>query len=95
MTTKRKQGWPSEADQTYQGWTNRETWAAHLWITNHPEFYREFRGSSAVDLAKDFDRMQLNARVDLGDSLRTQMLLEIGSLWRVNWQEIADALKGV
>lgn len=37
-------------DDTYNGWTNRETWAAHLW--------------------KD-----------------------IGSLWRINWREIVEALR--
>lgn len=23
-----------EGDDTYQGWTNYETWAVHLWISN-------------------------------------------------------------
>lgn len=65
----------------YQGWTNRETWAAWVNITNDVDLYRAFRGSNAEDLRRDFERV-----ADAED------LLSIGSLWRVNWDEIAKAL---
>ena len=32
------------ADQTYNGWTNYETWNVALWIQNDPGFYDLARG---------------------------------------------------
>lgn len=31
-------------DQTYNGWTNYETWCIHLWLTNEEATYRFCRG---------------------------------------------------
>lgn len=67
----------------YNGWTNRETWAAWVNISNDVDLSRALSGSNAEDLKRDFERV-----ADKDD------LLSIGSLWRVNWDEIAEALIG-
>lgn len=85
----------------YQGWTNRETWAAHLWLSNNEGLYHMAREVVAEDgadgikyLIEGFEDSVVNPdTADLGpanDSMRT-MMADIGSLWRVNWVEVAEA----
>jgi hypothetical protein len=85
--------------ESYNGWTNRETWAAHLWLTNDEYVYnsltetlagitdRYSRGDEIKETLSEFQNMAAE-----GELQAVQMLLDIGSLWRVNYQEIADAL---
>ena len=82
----------------YNGWTNRETWACMLWLTNDENVYNEFL--TTVKVAKEESR---NSRCQVSESIRTfvellrdtrtaqtlSMFDDIGSLWRVNWGEIA------
>lgn len=92
----------------YNGWTNRETWAANLWIDNDQALY---------ELAQDYAKQELEGHdtgeeinpYHLGETIRSwfeddlltleniagnqalfNMLTDIGSLYRVNWREIAD-----
>ncbi len=74
-------------EDSYNGWTNRETWAAFTWITNDESLYNTHRGSDAADLEKDIKRL-----LDSNWTGAASMEADIGSLWRVNWQEIANAL---
>lgn len=81
----------------YNGWTNRETWAVHLWITNDENMYQRHRGSNAYDLRHDFSRYAdecfVDSATDVNVSRETlHMILDIGSLWRVDWDAIAAAL---
>ena len=83
--------------EEYNGWTNRETWCAALWI-NNDQGMQEY----AAELAR---------RDDYGDAIRDMvdeiagdvtaghathdaitMILDIGSLWRVDWREIRNTL---
>ena len=94
----------------YNGWTNRETWAASLHLDNDENTYtmaREWAGEIATGTAL------AHARVRLADTLREffedrasavthdpgnavewdrMMVADVGSLWRVDWYEIADGI---
>ena len=86
----------------HQGWTNRETWAAHLWISNRVGFRDEVcaRMKRVPGFANEAEAIR-RWMEERAETLKgrphpetVSMLLEIGSLWRVNWDEIAEALKG-
>ena len=82
----------------YNGWTNRETWACMLWLANEEDIYSDF-----LDTVKVAKNMTNNSRFRVSESIRIYVELlrdcrtpqtlsmfdDIGSLWRVNWGEIA------
>ena len=86
-------------EQEHQGWTNRETWAASLWINNDQgmqEMGIEYAGQDEYgDALKDwFDELWaevLDNPAETSRELRS-MFGDIGSLWRVNWKEVRDGL---
>lgn len=94
--------------ENFNGWSNRETWAAALWIDND---------QSLSETARDYTRQEIDGHDQgeevnpyyLGEALKTwiedelltfenvsgnrelwMMLTDIGSLYRVNWYEIAE-----
>jgi hypothetical protein len=84
--------------QKYNGWTNRETWATALHIDNDegllaPILEVAQLHDNLTDLAEeienfieevlDFDNVSTNRNA-------FSMLTDIGSLYRVNWREIAE-----
>jgi len=88
-------------EQDYNGWTNRETWAVALWINNEEGLYNQ-----AQDLVQEARECQDNDALNcLSDALENfiydffddewenfkAMRNDIGSLWRVNWREIAES----
>tara|TARA_R100000808_G_scaffold3870_4_gene13220 strand:+ start:333 stop:611 length:279 start_codon:yes stop_codon:yes gene_type:complete len=76
---------------TYSGWTNRETWAAHLWITNEEDLYLMALQTANSEMLEDW----IDEMFDLKSQSEklTTMFDDIGSLWRVNWGEIYDAIQ--
>ena len=85
--------------QEYNGWTNRETWATALHIDNDegllaPILEVAQLHDNLTDLAQeiesfigevlDFDNVSTNRNAYI-------MLTDIGSLYRVNWREIAES----
>ena len=72
----------------YNGWSNRATWNANLWITNEEPLYKLIgtiaRGSKSVselaDNIEGFLGIVWNGWTPDGESLRL-----------VNWSEIAEA----
>ena len=90
-----------EADDEYNGWKNRETWALNLHLTNDERWNVE-----ALDLARAAD-----TPTRLADDLRSwvddiwagtlhgllplaeyrAMISDVGSRWRIDYEEVARA----
>lgn len=85
--------------QEYNGWTNRETWAVALHINNDQgllspilevaqlhENLRELADEIEAFITEvlDFDNISTNRNAFM-------MLQDIGSLYRVNWYEVAGS----
>lgn len=101
---------PPPADDCYNGWTNRETWACHLWLSNEETLYRWAEETAALagadGLREGLERLQA-ATVDTSEPYvyveEVELVLyardarlalgDIGSLWRVDWEEVAEAFK--
>jgi hypothetical protein len=80
---------------TYNGWSNRETWLASLWLTNDPESYAFL--TEALELkANTFAKaewLKTHLEVEmydlpLGASLWCDLLGT--ALHRVNWREVVE-----
>lgn len=101
------------SEMTYEGWTNRETWAFVLWLNND-----EGLNDTALDYAKtaweehaeDGEGRYVTASDCLADTFKSwieedlftleniagnealfMMLTDIGSLYRINYQEAAES----
>ena len=87
-------------DEKYNGWTNRETWAVKLYIDNDQGLYSYYvnmlnRSKDARSFAQELEDWFFNLIQDMLEdgNLSNEargMILDIGSLWRVNWLEIAQ-----
>ena len=89
--------------EEYNGWSNRETWATNLWIDNERGLYEQVQDmaktslqehpeSGASDcLAESIEALFDDAFSDIEEMNNAGliMLKDIGSLYRVNWREIA------
>ena len=94
--------------QDYNGWTNRETWATMLHIDNDQALSEIANDYASVclkydDEGEDISCLSLTLEEWItGDLLTLEnisgnqglwlMLTDIGSLYRVNWREIAEHL---
>jgi hypothetical protein len=83
----------------YNGWSNRETWATALWLGNDEALYNEVRDiveRNDRDVSKVADDIK-NMVDDISNAVYNgeaniharSMILDIGSLYRVDWEEIA------
>lgn len=92
------------SEETYEGWTNKETWAVKLhWDNNQADYSfftqqaKEFKeeGKSVIDFS-DFLKEQLEEIQETvfngeGTEEARNLLRDVGSIWRVNYDEIAKA----
>lgn len=92
--------------EEYNGWTNRETWATNLWIDNERGIYEMVQdmaktsleehqeGGADSCLAESIESLFDEAFEDIENMTNEglNMLKDIGSLYRVNWQEIAGLI---
>ena len=93
-------------DETYNGWTNRETWTFMLHVQNDQGLIESAR--ERLELT-DGDNWLIDSLADWAESMFTRagyadeygdtwpdaladIAAEIGSLWRINWSECVTAL---
>jgi hypothetical protein len=95
-------------EQEYNGWSNRETWATNLWLTNDygmtkdleiyfQELHKEDEPTTP-EILRDFVEYvetYVNELLEFENLNPTtySMLTDIGSLYRVNWREIAQGFQ--
>ncbi len=70
--------------ETYNGWTNYETWNVALWMDNDQGSYLQAR-DDARDCLQDADNNKDAAKSALSDLLKEQ--------YESAWQEIVEAAK--
>jgi len=73
--------------EEYNGWTNRETWATALHIDNDQSLQEEASEKISASFLEDMDNEKEDGWQDKGIQ---SMLKDIGSLYRVNFREIAE-----
>jgi hypothetical protein len=99
---------PTTVGPEYQGWANRETWAASLHLSNTRWMYdnarqilsdTEYVGPwSLANALEEWTREMVEENREQQDDYAgaaqeiTSMDREVGSWWRVNWREVADGL---
>lgn len=106
---------------TYEGWSNRETWCANLWLANDYGLYTEITGltedalrdaqeateGDAEEVARQATMVMADWLKDFFDGFAADivegkstsetvrlMVLDIGSLYRVDWYEVAASWVG-
>lgn len=89
-------------EESYNGWTNRETWAVNLYIGEDPvwsetrdEAMRQLSEDSTeaeiAEAAKSVTELLLEEYAQEALSISVlKLMLDIGSLYRVNWYELGQ-----
>ena len=84
-----------EAEQ-FNGWSNRETWLAQVWLNNDEGSYTLLQAALDKDNFQDYEKAEW-----LEEKLQHQLLyeIEVPCMWqdllrtafgRINWQELIE-----
>jgi hypothetical protein len=92
-----KQKSKDDTDDSYNGFSNKETFAVWHWVNLDPELFmlmhrylqRNDPSSSIKDYFTNQSLLMVEARLPVKKAL---MMVDIGSLWRVDFEEIVRAL---
>jgi len=91
-------------DDTYNGWRNRETWAAALHLSNDERLYLECVEMCRDGAARGADRIERFVTANVETALNPEpgdpivglqwvrsMISDVGSFWRVDWRAVAES----
>ncbi len=73
---------------TYNGWTNRETWLINLWIGDHLDLRRSEHNEVTAEYVEGLVQ-DLHEDVPFGSGLYEDLINH--ALAAVNWHELAEA----
>lgn len=85
------------SENTYEGWTNRETWLVNLWLTNEEGLYRDACEAAGIMSGADLDDWLSDyVRVNFAENAHPWLGGLVGDLLgaalnRVDWREIGEA----
>jgi len=78
-------------EETYNGWTNRETWALNLYLTNDQSLYEMTRERVADAIAREADGTYQED--EHPESLHYQRL--VGEAIKDLWEELTEPSEGL
>ena len=92
--------WSGQRTEAYEGYSNRETWAVYLWLSNDRRLSEQARmllascgdDRQAAETLKDWVELELWPALYRSHDGRN-MQNNVGSVWRVEWTEVARDLR--